>query len=358
MPRLRPFTVLIVLAWGLVAAMGGVVLVINARLSAPAPGVPVGAPAPDIALPTHAGRPFHLSDYRGRPVVLAFVPDLALETGIEARSLATVLERLEESGGKVFVVCPDAPEAARAFHVRERLPYPVLVDRSGAVARTYGVAPGGRETVVVAPSGKVGYHIRGVDVARHGPQVIAVSQGCAAEVVAARVRGVGERVSDLSLPRADGGEMASLLGDGRAKATVLLFLSVRCPCANAYNARVRDLVARLPRRGVRVVAVYSSVDEPAAEVAEHARAQGFEGIPVLKDERLLAADHVKATVTPQAFVIDRSGVLRYAGRIDDKREPSKVTRRDLEAAVDAVLAGRKVPASQPAFGCAIPRTPV
>ena len=350
--------VLLGVVWLSGLGMLGLVLVINARLSAPPPGVPVGAAAPDFSLPSQDDRKFQLADYKGRPVILAFVPDLGPDTRVQAASLEKSLARFEESGGKVFMVVPEPFGPAQSFHDELKLAYPLLCDSSGAVAQTYGVRAGARETVVVAPSGKVGFHIRSVDVERHGPQVVAVSQGCADEVKSARVEGVGDRVNDFSLPRADGGRMTTLFGDGTQKATVVLFVSVRCPCSNAYNARVRDLIAKLPRRGVRVVVVYSSADEPAAEVAEHAQAQRFVAVPVLKDERLLGADHLKATVTPQAFVIDKQSVLRYAGRIDDKREADKVTRHDLEDAVEQILSGKAVPRPEPAFGCAIPRTAV
>lgn len=353
----RSLRLLLLGLWIVALAMLGTVLWINARLNAPPPGIPVGAPVSDFSLKAQDGRTFRIADYRGRPLFLAFVPDLGVDTRVQARSLAASMARFEESGGKVFLIVETDQRSAQALHAAERLPYPILLDEHEAVARTFGVPKGGRQTVVVGPSGKVAYHIRGVDVGRHGPQVVAISNGCADEVLSARAKGVGEPVADFSLPRAEGGAMTTLYGDRSQKATVALFLSVRCPCSNAYNARVRAFAADYRRRGVRVLAVYSSVDESARDVAEHARAQGFEGFPVLRDERLLGADHLHAGVTPQAFVIDRRGVLRYAGRIDDKREADKVTRHDLRAAVDAVLAGEEPPASTPAFGCAIPRTP-
>lgn len=347
---------LIVVVWVAALSMLGVVLVINARLSAPPPGVPVGKSAPDFVLPSEDDRSFRLADYKGRPVYLAFVPDLGPDTKRQARSLQQSLERFEETGGKVFLIANAGLAQTKPFHSELGLAYPVLSDASGSVAGVYGIKPGARETVVVSPSGKVGYHIRSVDIERHGPQVVLIAQGCADEVKSARVEGLGDTVPDFSLPRADGGKMTTLLGDGGQKATVVLFLSVRCPCSNAYNERVRRLIADLPRRDVRVVIVYSSADEVAAEVADHARAQRFNAVPVLKDERLLGADHLKATVTPQAYVIDSRQVLRYAGRIDDKREPEKVTRHDLVRAIDAVLGGEPVAKPEPAFGCAIPRT--
>ncbi|HEY3171917.1 MAG TPA: peroxiredoxin, partial [Thermoanaerobaculia bacterium] len=56
--------------------------------------------------------------------------------------------------------------------------------------------------------------------------------------------------------------------------------------------------------------------------------------------------------TPEVFVLDQEGKLRYHGRI-----ASKISSPDLKKALDALLEGRTVrPAETKAFGCAIPRS--
>jgi hypothetical protein len=61
---------------------------------------------------------------------------------------------------------------------------------------------------------------------------------------------------------------------------------------------------------------------------------------VLKDEGNRVADLYQAKVTPEVFLIDSNFVLRYHGRIDDSQNPARVTRRDLQEALDAILAGK------------------
>jgi hypothetical protein len=63
--------------------------------------------------------------------------------------------------------------------------------------------------------------------------------------------------------------------------------------------------------------------------------------------------HLKAAVTPEAFLMDQQGILRYAGRIDDRREQELVKNAVLNKAIVAVLSGKTPPAAEPAFGCAI-----
>ena len=70
----------------------------------------------------------------------------------------------------------------------------------------------------------------------------------------------------------------------------------------------------------------------------------------------MVADRFGARYTPESFVIDGAGKVRYHGRIDDAQNPARVTRNSLRLAIDAVLAGREV--AQPetkAFGCTIKR---
>jgi hypothetical protein len=95
-------------------------------------------------------------------------------------------------------------------------------------------------------------------------------------------------------------------------------------------------------------------------VAAHARKFAVP-FPVLKDPANRVADAFAAERTPEAFVLDRAGRVRYRGRIDDQfgisyRRPGKPTRRDLACALDEVLAGKHVTVPRtPVAGCLIAR---
>lgn len=317
-------------------------------------GLLPGRPAPDFALPAQNGATHRLADYRGRAVFLVFAPGLSdADTLAEARSLKATGADFDAAGAKVFLIAPDAAQKARAFHDAEKLPFPVLTDVNNALAKRFGVV-GRRVTYVVEPSGGLKFRISQVDVNEHGRQLLNVSNCCLDERVAAMAAGVGKKIGDFSLPRADkpGAPMTTVLGDKTQKATVVLFTSARCPCANAYNDRVRDLAAAFLPRGVRFVGVYANQDESLTDIAAHARRFSF---PALKDDRAQAADHFKAHVTPEVFVLDANAVLRYHGRLDDSRDPAAATTHELRDAVSAVLSGKAAPAETHAFGCAILR---
>lgn len=78
---------------------------------------------------------------------------------------------------------------------------------------------------------------------------------------------------------------------------------------------------------------------------------------VLVDAEHLVADLYEAQTTPHAFVIDREGILRYRGAVDDVTiRRRKAIRFFLEEAVEALLAGRLPELTEmPAYGCTIVR---
>ena len=143
-----------------------------------------------------------------------------------------------------------------------------------------------------------------------------------------------------------------------AKVFVLLFIGNGCPTVRAYDDRLKDLDARYGAAGMQLIAVnannaHLSPFDTHAAMVERARVSGLP-FPYLKDEDGSLARAMGAVSTPHAFVFDADRRLRYRGRIDDARIAESVTTRDLEGAVEALLAGRRPPVetTEP-FGCSI-----
>ena len=165
---------------------------------------------------------------------------------------------------------------------------------------------------------------------------------------------IGAVAPDFTLPDADGKEhsLASLKGKA---GTVILFIATQCPVSNAYNARMQKLAEDYRARGVNVVGINSNSTEPAAEVKQHAAANGL-NFTILKDPGNQIADRYDAQVTPEAYLLDASGKLVYQGRIDNSRYGYVITSTDLRDALEATLAGKPVEkAGAKAFGCSIKR---
>jgi hypothetical protein len=157
---------------------------------------------------------------------------------------------------------------------------------------------------------------------------------------------------EFTLPDLDG--RIHMLSDYRGRIVIVNFWSAECPHSERFDT---DITACLAGWGPDVVllSVASNANEPDGMSAAVARQRGI--LVVLRDAGQLVAGRYGALTTPHAFLIDRQGILRYRGAVDDaslrQREP---TRFYLQEAVEALLADQfpKLTEVQP-FGCTIVR---
>ena len=175
-----------------------------------------------------------------------------------------------------------------------------------------------------------------------------------AQAVPASQVAIGGKVANVQLATVTG-EKVQLYNYAGQKGTLVIFVATQCPVSNAYNERMAELARDYTARGFAVVGINSNRAESGEEVARHAAEKGL-GFTVLKDPDNRVADYLGASVTPEAYLFDKEWVLRYHGRIDDSRNPSGITTRDLRAALDAVESGKSVAVTDTkAFGCTIKR---
>lgn len=165
---------------------------------------------------------------------------------------------------------------------------------------------------------------------------------------------LGSQVRDIRLHETTGEEHS--LADYAGKIVLLEFWSFKCPVALAYNDRLADLQSKYRSQGVIVFAVASNKNESAAEVARNAANLNLP-FPVILDQEGLIAARLLATHTPSIFIIDRDGIVRYRGAIDNNRRPGESRREAYaEKALEALLAGHPVLQSRTEeFGCRIRR---
>ena len=146
----------------------------------------------------------------------------------------------------------------------------------------------------------------------------------------------------------------------QAKGVLVAFICPHCP----YVRHVRTEFARQAReyqqRGVSVIAINSNdVTAFPEDSPEGMRAEVEEvgyTFQYLYDDMQEVAKAFRAACTPDFFLFDGRQRLVYRGQFDDSRPNSAVpvTGKDLKAAVEALLAGRPVPADQkPSLGCNI-----
>ena len=99
----------------------------------------INEPAPDFSLPDGDGKQWHLSDHRGKVVVLLFYP--GDETPICTRQMCSVRDRWDDyvaTGAEVVGISTDSVESHQKFAAHHELPLRLLSDANGEVSKLYG----------------------------------------------------------------------------------------------------------------------------------------------------------------------------------------------------------------------------
>jgi len=175
---------------------------------------------------------------------------------------------------------------------------------------------------------------------------------------------IGDEAPDFNLPGVDC-KQHSLADYADAKLLLVVFTCNHCPTAQAYESRIIKLHADYKEKGVALVAIspnddqavrldelgYTDLSDSFEEMKVRAKQRGFE-FPYLYDGETQKVSLAYGVVaTPQVFLFDGQRKLRYSGRIDDS-EVKIVTSHDARNAIDALLAGKKVPVETTrTFGC-------
>ena len=140
---------------------------------------------------------------------------------------------------------------------------------------------------------------------------------------------------------------------------VLIFVSTKCPYSNAFNGVMAKLANDYSSRGIVFLGINSNYTEPVKQIAQHAKENGL-SFTILKDPENKIADLYGAQVTPEAFVIDKTGTVRYHGALGSSgrptNDPAEATSNEIRAALDELLSGKEIAKSKTkAFGCTIKR---
>ena len=188
---------------------------------------------------------------------------------------------------------------------------------------------------------------------RHDFSEIAGVKGAAAQPANApkRLR-IGDMAPDLPFQSLDG--KTHTMADWRGQLSLVMLADTTCPCVKAYDKRMTALAQKFPK--LQVVYLFSSPVESRAQVQKFATAHKY-AWPVVYDEGQKMFAALGGRCTTESFLFDRSGALRYHGRIDDNiYDEANVKVRDLEAAITSVQNGQNFVKSEvPAYGCVIPR---
>jgi len=144
------------------------------------------------------------------------------------------------------------------------------------------------------------------------------------------------------------------LCEARGKIVIINFWSAECPHSARADRLILDLLEKWNGE-VELLSIAANQNESLQMVAEVAKARSMPKI--LIDPQHVVADQYDAMTTPHIFVLDREGILRYRGAVDDvtfrRREATQFFMRD---AVESLLQGKLPKLNEtPAYGCTIVR---
>ncbi len=110
-------------------------------LAANGESLPVGAQAPDAASRDEQGRAVRLADFYGEGFTLIYFYPKADTPGCTAQacSLRDDFQELRDRGVRVVGVSSDGPAVQMKFKEKYRLPFTLLADEEGSIARAFGV---------------------------------------------------------------------------------------------------------------------------------------------------------------------------------------------------------------------------
>jgi peroxiredoxin len=166
---------------------------------------------------------------------------------------------------------------------------------------------------------------------------------------------IGDRAPTFALPDTGG----TIHEPDDALATVVVFTCNHCPYALAWHDRIIGVASDYADRGVHMLAINpNDADRYPRDSLDAMRARvergEFDGVPYLRDESQEVARAYDARTTPDVFVLDSGGVLRYRGAPDSDQDDPTENAAWLRGALDAVLEGRVPdPDETRSVGCSI-----
>lgn len=126
--------------------------------------------------------------------------------------------------------------------------------------------------------------------------------------------------------------------------TLVMMLAHDCPICQQYAGKLKELSEKSPQ--MKVIGVAPSDGETKETIGTFAGKYGF-NFPILLDPDNVLAHVLKAKVTPEAFLFDKTGNLLYRGKIDNwfyelGKSRQVVTEHYLDDAISQALAGQPI----------------
>lgn len=286
---------------------------------APSPqeGLPVGAPAPEFALPTLSGDRVSLSQYRGKRLLLTFfgpncgycvqmAPDLAalplddpLPLVVMGGSEDEIRKLVDEHQIKCPVLIQKGTEVSEKYKA-SGTPMGYLIDAEGKIASP--LAAGAQALLTLA-----GEAVRAAtepvasETQSHGSKKLAGSRPLSESHILRTGLPPGSRAPDFKVPLVDGGELS--FADYRGRRVVLVLSDPDCGPCNALAPKLEEAHRQNPDTEIILVNC-GAIEENRRKAQEHGLT-----FPVAAQKHWEVSRAFGTFATPAGFLIDEHGII-------------------------------------------------
>lgn len=294
----------------------------------------VGTFSPDFVAQDPSGSWLPLSTVRDKPVALLFFrpgASFALEV---AREMSRFRDDPAYAPTFFLGISPDTAENNTRFRETNRLSLPILRD-PGSILRSFGI--GEATTVILLDTDHViRFRLDGFVGRFFRPRIEATRSALQSLPRLPRLTAEPLDIAYTENPRAplflardlDGNPID--LADLKGKVVVLSFFDQECPHCKKDLPRMMPVLEEMRERGVVAIGVTSR------DVGHGLRAfLGENGVefPVILDKEREIFRKYESTRTPDTFIIDREGFIRFREH-GDRPDRAEVLRLQLHLALD------------------------
>ena len=160
------------------------------------------------------------------------------------------------------------------------------------------------------------------------------------------------QVTGIDLTTGAAAQVSLITSSG--KASIVVFLSAKCPCSQSHEVTLANLAKEFGPQGFRFVGVHSNSDESSELSIAHFKSSALP-FPVVQDQSSQLATAFGALKTPHVFVLQK-GELVFSGGVDNSKTSSNANQHYLRLALEKISEG-KLPEVREVrtLGCVIQR---
>jgi len=170
---------------------------------------------------------------------------------------------------------------------------------------------------------------------------------------------IGSYAPDFELPGIDGAvhHLAAYLK--QFQVVGVIFMCNHCPYVRMYLDRLKQIQSTFHRQSITLIGINANDDalypDDSFEKMKEFAIDHQLNFPYLRDVSQDVARSFGAERTPEVFLLDHAGILRYNGAIDDNAQaPNSVKNFFLSEAIAELVSGKGVSfPSARAVGCSV-----